>query len=230
MLSHDNTIFECHSVFLKTAKQGLVCQFTMPDVQKCHEQAMEGHRCRGVPAFLKGAEQERILSYLPLSHIAGMTVDITVPCFLTANSPAWATCLSIHLTLLSVASGTGKLRSRSTLPGLTTSRLAASRTGCVLLDLLPCWRCRWFGRSALDGKDVRSASETMRKACWLWVDSKDCGQAASFGSRQLWCLAFQRGVEGKSLHWLDHPITLGMFGIHVALSASPCVSVELAEA
>ncbi|CAJ1425339.1 unnamed protein product, partial [Effrenium voratum] len=66
MLSHDNTIFECHSVFLKTAKQG-------------------------VPAFLKGAEQERILSYLPLSHIAGMTVDITVPCFLTANSPAWVT-------------------------------------------------------------------------------------------------------------------------------------------
>jgi len=32
---------------------------------------------------------ERILSYLPLSHVAGLTVDITVPMMMTAMKPSW---------------------------------------------------------------------------------------------------------------------------------------------
>lgn len=37
------------------------------------------------------AEQERLLSYLPLSHVAGYMVDIISPVFCTANKPAWST-------------------------------------------------------------------------------------------------------------------------------------------
>jgi len=32
---------------------------------------------------------ERIISYLPLSHIAGMVIDIIAPIYLTARTPAW---------------------------------------------------------------------------------------------------------------------------------------------
>eukprot|EP00913_Durusdinium_trenchii_P020520 g19273.t1 len=64
MLSHDNVHYEGQSVFLKTIKEG-------------------------APGFLEG--EERVLSYLPLSHIAGMAVDITIPAVLTALSSNWAT-------------------------------------------------------------------------------------------------------------------------------------------
>lgn len=66
MLSHDNVHYEGQSVFLKTIKEG-------------------------APGFLEGEVQERVLSYLPLSHIAGMAVDITIPAVLTALSSNWAT-------------------------------------------------------------------------------------------------------------------------------------------
>ena len=36
-------------------------------------------------------EQERILSYLPLSHVAGMMVDIVTPVVLTSASVGWMT-------------------------------------------------------------------------------------------------------------------------------------------
>lgn len=38
----------------------------------------------------KKAEQERVISYLPLSHVAGMMLDITCP-ISTPDSPAWTT-------------------------------------------------------------------------------------------------------------------------------------------
>lgn len=64
MISHDNVIFEATAVI-------------------------------GVGAdhmgFCKKAEQERILSYLPLSHIAGLMVDIAFPIVATATSPAHVT-------------------------------------------------------------------------------------------------------------------------------------------
>merc|ERR1719386_680032 len=36
--------------------------------------------------------QERILSYLPLSHVAGMMVDIVTPVVVSAQMPSWVTC------------------------------------------------------------------------------------------------------------------------------------------
>jgi len=61
MISHDTFIYETSAVF----------------------------SLRGELASKK--EEERIISYLPLSHIAGMMVDIVFPIFVTAadNSPAW---------------------------------------------------------------------------------------------------------------------------------------------
>lgn len=38
------------------------------------------------------AVQERIISYLPLSHIAAMMLDFLLPIALTANTDAWTTC------------------------------------------------------------------------------------------------------------------------------------------
>ena len=48
-------------------------------------------RFAGAPGFLEGECQERLLSYLPLSHIAGMAVDITMPAVLTALSSNYDT-------------------------------------------------------------------------------------------------------------------------------------------
>ena len=42
-----------------------------------HHSSIFWDSCAGAPGFLDGESQERILSYLPLSHIAGMAVDIT---------------------------------------------------------------------------------------------------------------------------------------------------------
>jgi long-chain-fatty-acid--CoA ligase ACSBG len=64
MISHDNIIFESCCVI------GLV-----------------GESC----GFLNSAEQERILSYLPLSHVAGFMVDICCPMIGAAMKPAWCT-------------------------------------------------------------------------------------------------------------------------------------------
>lgn len=66
MISHDNIIFQatnvCHLLALSTG-------FGMdPD------------------------KQDRILSYLPLSHVAGMMVDIVTPTIVSASMPGWVTC------------------------------------------------------------------------------------------------------------------------------------------
>ena len=37
------------------------------------------------------AEEERILSYLPLSHVAGMMVDIVLPICMSADRQGWMT-------------------------------------------------------------------------------------------------------------------------------------------
>jgi len=65
MISHDSLIFETSSVFLST-------------VGKIHD--------IGVNPI-----QERILSYLPMSHVAGLMVDVCVPTVLTGKSPSWCT-------------------------------------------------------------------------------------------------------------------------------------------
>ena len=64
MISHDNVIFESTSVI------GIGAEHM---------------------GFCKGADQERILSYLPLSHIAGLMVDIAFPIVATASSPTYVT-------------------------------------------------------------------------------------------------------------------------------------------
>jgi len=64
MISHDNIIFE------STTVMGLM--------QKSCDIAT-------------AASQERFLSYLPLSHVAGMMLDIVCPIVTTATSPAWTT-------------------------------------------------------------------------------------------------------------------------------------------
>jgi len=46
---------------------------------------------RNVPDFGLLPEQERLLSYLPLSHVAGMMVDIVVPLVATGYRPCWTT-------------------------------------------------------------------------------------------------------------------------------------------
>jgi long-chain-fatty-acid--CoA ligase ACSBG len=63
MVSHDNIAFEAASVV------GML----KDDVQ------------------LEKEEENRIISYLPLSHVAGMMVDIVVPVIITATYPAWMT-------------------------------------------------------------------------------------------------------------------------------------------
>jgi len=67
MLSHDNVHYVAVAVFLNTLKQG-------------------------IPHFLEGEQQERVMSYLPLSHIAGMAVDILMPMALTALTSNHVTC------------------------------------------------------------------------------------------------------------------------------------------
>jgi len=65
MITHDNVIFEVASVNT-VFKDGDI--------------------------FGTKEEEERILSYLPLSHVAGMMVDIVFPIFCTATQPAWISC------------------------------------------------------------------------------------------------------------------------------------------
>jgi len=51
-----------------------------------------GITMRGVNGSGIGAGgQERLISYLPLSHVAGMMVDIIAPIFITANTNGWTT-------------------------------------------------------------------------------------------------------------------------------------------
>lgn len=64
MISHDNLAFESKTIF---------------DMLKVSV------------GFAAQAEQERLLSYLPLSHVAGMMVDIVGPVVSTATNPAWTT-------------------------------------------------------------------------------------------------------------------------------------------
>mmetsp|Transcript_93714 Transcript_93714/g.244540 ORF Transcript_93714/g.244540 Transcript_93714/m.244540 type:complete len:748 (+) Transcript_93714:63-2306(+) len=63
MISHDNIVYES-SVVTKTLAESV--------------------------NFGKEGE-ERVLSYLPLSHVAGMMVDIVTPIVCTADSPGWVT-------------------------------------------------------------------------------------------------------------------------------------------
>mmetsp|Transcript_1691 Transcript_1691/g.3027 ORF Transcript_1691/g.3027 Transcript_1691/m.3027 type:complete len:743 (-) Transcript_1691:138-2366(-) len=44
-----------------------------------------------IPQYGKAPEQERIISYLPLSHIAGMLADIALPLYSTAYHTGWTT-------------------------------------------------------------------------------------------------------------------------------------------
>ena len=62
MISHDNIIFEAR------------CAMTI------------------IPHVGAKAEQERIISFLPLSHVAGMLVDIVMPVAVSADKPGWFTC------------------------------------------------------------------------------------------------------------------------------------------
>ena len=64
MVTHDNIVFIATTVF----------------------RAMQSERVLGNQAV-----GERILSYLPLSHVAGMMVDIILPLVISANGPAWGT-------------------------------------------------------------------------------------------------------------------------------------------
>jgi len=61
MISHDNILFEAFNVMSTITSAGV-----------------------GV-----SAQEERILSFLPLSHVAGMMVDIISPMVIAANGPAW---------------------------------------------------------------------------------------------------------------------------------------------
>lgn len=63
MISHDNLIYQCSSISGMLAQQGVAT----------------------TPA------QERALSYLPLSHVAGMMVDIINPLYTTATSKSYVT-------------------------------------------------------------------------------------------------------------------------------------------
>ncbi len=62
MISHDNVIFEAFVVVTE-----------------------------GIPMLGAEATQERIISYLPLCHVAGMMVDIIAPCAVTAFKKGWTT-------------------------------------------------------------------------------------------------------------------------------------------
>jgi len=62
MISHDNILFEASAVL----------------------QVLEEHT-----TVNKKAEEERIISFLPLSHVAGMMVDIIVPILMTSSGPGW---------------------------------------------------------------------------------------------------------------------------------------------
>ena len=42
-----------------------------------------------MPGVCVAEEEERVLSYLPLSHVAGMLVDIIMPLAMTATRPGW---------------------------------------------------------------------------------------------------------------------------------------------
>jgi len=62
MISHDNILFEAAAVL----------------------EVFQEHT-----TVNKRAEEERIVSFLPLSHVAGMMVDITVPLIVTSSGPGW---------------------------------------------------------------------------------------------------------------------------------------------
>jgi long-chain-fatty-acid--CoA ligase ACSBG len=65
MCSHDNLVFEARTIFNPAF-----------------------HLVGGVGSQ---DEQERMMSYLPLSHVAGMMVDIVAPLVISALSPGWVT-------------------------------------------------------------------------------------------------------------------------------------------
>mmetsp|Transcript_3701 Transcript_3701/g.8926 ORF Transcript_3701/g.8926 Transcript_3701/m.8926 type:complete len:766 (-) Transcript_3701:113-2410(-) len=62
MISHDNIIYEASAVLSVIAQS---------------------------VGFATSPSEERFLSYLPLSHVAGMMIDIVSPIVASANSPAW---------------------------------------------------------------------------------------------------------------------------------------------
>jgi long-chain-fatty-acid--CoA ligase ACSBG len=56
-----------------------------------YETSVVNRMLKQAVGFGADSTQERYLSYLPLSHVAGMMVDIVGPVILTANSSAWST-------------------------------------------------------------------------------------------------------------------------------------------
>lgn len=66
MISHDNVIFQSTNVIDLLAKS--------------------------VNVGMDPDKQDRILSYLPLSHVAGYMVDIVTPAIIAATMPGWVTC------------------------------------------------------------------------------------------------------------------------------------------
>jgi long-chain-fatty-acid--CoA ligase ACSBG len=63
-----------------------------------------------MPNICKTATQERVLSYLPLSHVAGMLVDIVMPIYMTSSRPGWITCSFARQYDLKVGSVGDRLR------------------------------------------------------------------------------------------------------------------------
>ena len=96
MLSHDNVNYVAVAVFLNTLKQGVAASLWLCNLFEwqwasvkyrqvfmfqfliCSSCAFCDCVREGIPHFLEGEQQERVMSYLPLSHIAGMAVDITM--------------------------------------------------------------------------------------------------------------------------------------------------------
>jgi long-chain-fatty-acid--CoA ligase ACSBG len=106
MLSHDNIVFEATSVL--------------------------SH----MPFVARDAEQERILSYLPLSHVAGMLVDIVFGVIATATRAGWVT--TYYARPYDLKAGTLKSRLQCVRPTIFLGVVSADGS-LLLLLLLVLW-------------------------------------------------------------------------------------------
>jgi len=97
MISHDNIVFETRAVL------------------------------RAIEVVGTKPEEERVVSYLPLSHVAGMMVDIVLPLICAAELPGWVCCFFARAYDLRVGSIVERFKAvrRSTISG---SKRCAART------------------------------------------------------------------------------------------------------